>query len=46
MAGSDGHPAYGGPWRCPHYDRATVTNYRCSNWDCAIDLTEEMLEPI
>jgi hypothetical protein len=36
----DGRPAYGGPWWCPSCGRATVTPYRCSNWDCAVDLTD------
>ena len=46
MTGTDGRPAYGGPWWCPVCDRATVTSYRCSNWDCAVDLTNENLAEV
>jgi len=41
-----GAPAYGGPWWCPDCGRVTVTSYRCSNWDCATDLTDETLEEL
>jgi len=43
---TDGQPTHGGPWRCPSCGRATVRNYRCSNWDCAIDLVEHELQSI
>ncbi|MDQ2053262.1 hypothetical protein [Halobellus sp. H-GB7] len=46
MSSTEGHPADGGPWWCPSCGRVTVTNYRCSNWDCAVDLTEETLEAL
>ena len=43
MSGTEGHPADGGPWWCPTCDRVTVTNYRCSNWDCGDDLAGKEL---
>lgn len=46
MLDQDGAPAYGGPWWCPYCGRVTPTSYRCDNWDCGHDLTNDDLEEV
>jgi len=31
---------------CPYCGRATVTTYRCSNYNCEKDLAGKSLEPV
>lgn len=46
MTAFDSAPSGTRAWWCPHCERATVTSYRCSNWDCAKNLAGQSLEKV